>query len=77
MLMYKTQDTVLKNMTDMTVYTKQTLATDIVYTTKHYRYDSGQNKILVQTIPTLINNANVQTSGIQTIGRYTSIISME
>ena len=35
MIMYKTQDTVLKSTTDMTVHTKQTLVTDrIVYATK-------------------------------------------
>ena len=39
--MYKTQDTVLKSTTDMTVYTKQTLVTArIVYATKNYRCDS-------------------------------------
>ena len=53
--MYKTQHTVLKCMTDMTVHIKQILVTDrIVYTTEDYRYDSVQNNVLVQTIQTLV-----------------------
>ena len=43
--MYKTQHTVLKCMTDMTVHFKQILATDrIVYTTEDYRYECTKQR---------------------------------
>ena len=73
--MYKTQDTVLKSTTDMTVHTKQTLVTDrIVYATKNYRCDSLQNNVLVQTIPLTMSMYKHQE---YKLGRYTSIIALE